>query len=205
MQTDRACRRSRTARYQSAWGSAAAATGLLFDPLGEELGILLEARVSDYRGKERVALAASAESVLLAFIVLLVGLGLASVAVVQARALMSSTTVVQEVPTVEVYGVPLISYTVDLLRAKGIDNIAVVTGYGAELVEKALPAGTEIFRNPFFLATNSIASLCAMIGAREIAGSNELPEASAMRVTSLRDTLANTGSPSRSLPASSRS
>lgn len=37
-----------------------------------------------------------------AFIVLLVGLGLASLAVVQARAFMSSTTVVQEVPTVEV-------------------------------------------------------------------------------------------------------
>lgn len=59
---------------------------------------------------------------------------------------------------VPVYGVPLIRYTVDLLRSKGIHEIAVVTGYGAELVEKVLPPSVRIFRNPFFQVTNSIAS-----------------------------------------------
>jgi choline kinase len=60
---------------------------------------------------------------------------------------------------VPVFGVPLIRYTVDLLRSKGIRDIAVVTGYGSEQVEKALPSNVQVFRNPFFLVTNSIASL----------------------------------------------
>ena len=60
---------------------------------------------------------------------------------------------------VEVYGVPLIVYTIDLLMKKGIYDIAVVTGYKADLVEKVLPANVHVFRNPFFSVSNSIASL----------------------------------------------
>jgi choline kinase len=59
---------------------------------------------------------------------------------------------------VRVFGLPLISYTVDLLRSKGIHDIAVVTGYKAEQVERALPPSVRVIRNPFFSITNSIAS-----------------------------------------------
>jgi choline kinase len=60
---------------------------------------------------------------------------------------------------IEVFGVPLIAYTIDLLQKKGIHDIAVVTGYHADEVERALPDTVHVFRNPFFSVTNSIASL----------------------------------------------
>jgi choline kinase len=60
---------------------------------------------------------------------------------------------------VEIAGRPLIRHTVDLLTRKGISEIAVVTGYKSELVEQALPETVQIFRNPFFAVSNSIASL----------------------------------------------
>lgn len=54
---------------------------------------------------------------------------------------------------------PLICYTVSQLRAHGVDQIAVVTGYRNAVVEKTLE-GTDVrfFYNPFFDVTNSIAS-----------------------------------------------
>ena len=59
---------------------------------------------------------------------------------------------------VEVYGMPLINYTIDLLTRRGIQDIAVVTGYRGEEVERVLPRHVQVFRNPFFSVTNSIAS-----------------------------------------------
>jgi methyl-accepting chemotaxis protein len=56
---------------ESSWGSAAAAARSLYDPLCEELGSLLDARIAAYREKERVALAASGASLILALLVLL--------------------------------------------------------------------------------------------------------------------------------------
>ncbi len=60
---------------------------------------------------------------------------------------------------VEVYGVPLILYTINLLMKNGIHDIAVVTGYKAEQIERILPRNVHVFRNPFFSVSNSIASL----------------------------------------------
>lgn len=59
---------------------------------------------------------------------------------------------------VDVYDMPLINYTIALLQSRGIGEIAVVTGYKAELIERVLPADVKIFRNPFFKVTNSMAS-----------------------------------------------
>jgi len=59
---------------------------------------------------------------------------------------------------VDVYGVPLINYTIDLLHRRGIDDVAVVTGYRGEEVERVLPRHVKVFHNPFFSVTNSIAS-----------------------------------------------
>jgi L-glutamine-phosphate cytidylyltransferase len=60
---------------------------------------------------------------------------------------------------VNVYGMPLINYTIKLLKSRGIHDIAVVTGYKGEQVERLLPRDVQVFRNPFFSVTNSIASL----------------------------------------------
>jgi len=60
---------------------------------------------------------------------------------------------------VEVFGAPLICYTIDLLKRNGFTQIAVVTGYCAEQVEEALPDDVRIYRNPFYAVSNSIASL----------------------------------------------
>jgi methyl-accepting chemotaxis protein len=65
-------RRPSAGALESSWGSAAVAARGLFAPLCEELGVLIETRIDSYRMKERVALAASALSALLAFLVLLV-------------------------------------------------------------------------------------------------------------------------------------
>ena len=59
---------------------------------------------------------------------------------------------------VNVHGMPLINYTIALLKAKGFEDIGVVTGYKAELIENVLPEDVKVFRNPFYQVTNSIAS-----------------------------------------------
>ncbi|AJP43186.1 cholinephosphate cytidylyltransferase [Alteromonas australica] len=53
----------------------------------------------------------------------------------------------------------LIKYTVDMLKKKGIDDIAIVTGYKEEYILKQLEGYRYThFQNPFFDVTNSIAS-----------------------------------------------
>lgn len=61
--------------------------------------------------------------------------------------------------TVDVNGQPLIKYTIDMLKKKGVNDIAIVTGYRHEIIEDLL-AGHNIkfYYNPFFDVTNSIAS-----------------------------------------------
>lgn len=57
-------------------------------------------------------------------------------------------------------GTPLILYTVRMLKKKGINEIAVVTGYKHEVIEELLKnEGVEFYYNPFFDITNSIASV----------------------------------------------
>lgn len=61
--------------------------------------------------------------------------------------------------TVDVNGQPLIQYTVNTLKKKGITEIAVVTGYRHEVIEELLSnQGIKFYYNPFFDVTNSIAS-----------------------------------------------
>ena len=56
-------------------------------------------------------------------------------------------------------GVMLINYTIDLLRKKGIDEIAVVTGYQHKVIEEILEnSGVKLYYSPFFDVTNSIVS-----------------------------------------------
>ena len=56
-------------------------------------------------------------------------------------------------------GTPLIRHTVRTLKAKGINEIAICTGYKHEVLEKELKnEGIALFRNPFYSITNSIAS-----------------------------------------------
>jgi len=58
--------------FASAWNGALDATIGLYDPLSEELRTLIDTRVAAYRAKVLLAVAASAASILLAFLVLLV-------------------------------------------------------------------------------------------------------------------------------------
>lgn len=61
--------------------------------------------------------------------------------------------------TVDIYGTPLIIYTIDMLRKKGIDEIAIVTGYQHGVIEEMIAdKNVKIYYNPFFDVTNSIAS-----------------------------------------------
>lgn len=56
-------------------------------------------------------------------------------------------------------GLPLILYTVRMLKKKGVDEIGIVTGYRHEVIEDLLRnEGVRFFYNPFFDVTNSIAS-----------------------------------------------
>lgn len=61
--------------------------------------------------------------------------------------------------TVDIGGDKLICYTVDMLHRKGIDEIGIVLGYRANVIEETL-AGKDVkfFYNPFYDVTNSIAS-----------------------------------------------
>lgn len=62
--------------------------------------------------------------------------------------------------TVEIApGLPLIQYTVDLLKSKGITDIAIVTGYKKNVIEDLLhDQGIKFYYSPFFDITNSIVS-----------------------------------------------
>ncbi len=54
---------------------------------------------------------------------------------------------------------PLIAYTVDMLKRNGIKDVAISVGYNHEVIEKIL-AGKDVqfFYNPFYDVTNSIGS-----------------------------------------------
>jgi molybdenum cofactor cytidylyltransferase len=47
----------------------------------------------------------------------------------------------------ELRGRPLVLHAIDALRAGGVDELVVVTGHDAELVEQALPADVGVVRN----------------------------------------------------------
>jgi len=61
--------------------------------------------------------------------------------------------------TVDIGGKPLIKYTVELLRSKGIKKICLVVGYQHQVIENVLKSeDIEFYYNPFFDVTNSIGS-----------------------------------------------
>lgn len=61
--------------------------------------------------------------------------------------------------TVDLYGKPLIRYTINVLKKKGIEDIAIVTGYKNQIIEKLLENDNiKFYYNPFYDVTNSIAS-----------------------------------------------
>ena len=61
--------------------------------------------------------------------------------------------------TVNIGDCKLIEYTIDMLHRKGITEIAMVTGYRAEVIRNTLNDNSiKYFYNPFFDVTNSIAS-----------------------------------------------
>ncbi len=59
----------------------------------------------------------------------------------------------------EVGGRALIEHQIDSLRAAGISDIVVVTGYFAEMVESACDERARFVRNPIYDTTNSLYSL----------------------------------------------
>ena len=60
---------------------------------------------------------------------------------------------------VEIAGKPIIGWQIDLLRRRGIEQIAIVTGYKASAVDGL---GTQRFENPEYDSTNMVHSLfCA--------------------------------------------
>lgn len=61
--------------------------------------------------------------------------------------------------TVDIAGTPLIIYTINMLKKKGITDIAIVTGYRHEVIEDLVAKeNVKIYYNPFYDVTNSIAS-----------------------------------------------
>ncbi len=61
--------------------------------------------------------------------------------------------------TVDIAGMPLVIYTINMLKKKGVTDIAIVTGYRHEVVEDLVAKeNVKIFYNPFYDVTNSIAS-----------------------------------------------
>jgi choline kinase len=61
---------------------------------------------------------------------------------------------------VDIDGKPLIKHTFELLNKKGIKEIAIVTGYQERYIHQALEGFVYArYFNPFFRATNSIASV----------------------------------------------
>ena len=61
--------------------------------------------------------------------------------------------------TVDIGGIPLIRYTVELLKSRGIKDIAISLGYRADVIKEVLKGcGVTYYINPFYDVTNSIAS-----------------------------------------------
>lgn len=61
--------------------------------------------------------------------------------------------------TVDIGNEKLIQYTIKMLNKKGINDIAMVLGYRAEIIKETLKEfDIKYFYNPFFDVTNSIAS-----------------------------------------------
>ncbi len=61
--------------------------------------------------------------------------------------------------TVDIVGQPLVIYTINMLKKKGITDVAIVTGYRHEVIEELVAEeNVKIFYNPFYDVTNSIAS-----------------------------------------------
>ncbi len=61
---------------------------------------------------------------------------------------------------VDIGGVPLIRYTVEMLRAKGIEDVTIVVGYRAGVImEELKDERIHFVYNPFFDVTNGIASM----------------------------------------------
>ena len=62
--------------------------------------------------------------------------------------------------TVDIGGMPLIEYTVQMMNRKGIKDIAIVLGYKGQAIKDALKGyNITFYENPFYDVTNSIASL----------------------------------------------
>ena len=61
--------------------------------------------------------------------------------------------------TVDIGGIPLIRYTIELLHSRGIKDIAISLGYRADAIQEVLAGmGVRYYVNPFYDVTNSIAS-----------------------------------------------
>ena len=61
---------------------------------------------------------------------------------------------------VDINGKPLIKHTFELLKKKGITNIAIVTGYQERYIHQALEGFSYVrYFNPFFRVANSISSV----------------------------------------------
>lgn len=61
--------------------------------------------------------------------------------------------------TVDVGGLKLIQYTVDMLKRKGVSEIGIVLGYRGEVIRNVLQTqNVKFYFNPFYDVTNSIAS-----------------------------------------------
>ncbi len=61
--------------------------------------------------------------------------------------------------TVDIGGIPLIRYTVEMLQSRGIRDIAISLGYRADVIREVLRGtGVRDYTNPFYDVTNSIAS-----------------------------------------------
>jgi len=73
---------------------------------------------------------------------------------------------------VDVNGKPLIRHTLELLKKKGITDIAIVTGYQERYIHQALEGMSYVrYFNPFFRVANSISSAWF---AREFLGSDDI-------------------------------
>ena len=61
---------------------------------------------------------------------------------------------------VDIGGMPLIRYTVDMLRSKGIEDVTIVLGYKASVIMDELrDKNVNFVYNPFYDVTNGIASM----------------------------------------------
>lgn len=69
-------------------------------------------------------------------------------------------------------GKPLIKYTIDLLKSKGIDDISIVLGYKGEEIKDVLKDDVKYYENKFFDITNSIVSL--WVARENLAGKEDL-------------------------------